>query len=208
MPDAILIGGGGHARVLLDIARRLGHRVVGYAAPTPAAADPGLPYLGDDDALARSLDAASAFAILALGKTHPGDHRLRVMASLARAGFRFPAIVAPSATVHADVVLSDGVVVLDGAVVATGTRLGRGCIVNTRASVDHDVRLGNDVHVAPGATLCGAVQVGDDCLIGAGATLIPEVRLVGGITVGAGAVVVRDLLEPGTYVGAPARKIR
>lgn len=207
MPDAVLIGGGGHARVLLDVARRLGHRVFGYAAPAPAA-DVGVPYLGDDEAVAGSPEAAGAFAILALGKTRTGDHRLALMASLERAGLRFPPLVAPGATVHGDVTLGDGSVVLDGAVVATGARLGRGCIVNTRASVDHDARLGDGVHVAPGATLCGGVTVGDDALIGAGATLAPGVRVAGGSTIGAGAVVVRDLPEPGTYVGVPARRIR
>lgn len=213
MPDVVLFGGGGHARVLLDVLGRLGRTVLGYAAPTPFGARAPLrhrgrelPWLGDDASVGEAVDRTAVDAVFALGKVDVGARRWRVFEELSAAGWRFPPVVAPSATVHADVELGDGTVVLDGAVVATGARLGRACVVNTRASVDHDAHLGDDVHVAPGATLCGDVAVGAGCLIGAGATLVPGVRVAPGALVGAGATVVADLAQPGTYLGTPARR--
>jgi len=208
MPDVVLVGGGGHAAVLLAVLTRLGHRVIGYAAPGPKPARVALAYLGSDDDLAEKYATTDVTAALGLGKTRVDDRRMQVLTSLARAGLRFPPIVAPSATVHAGVNLGDGTVVLDGAVVATGARLGRGCIVNTLAGVDHDAVLGDDVHVAPGATVCGDVVIGDHCLIAAGATLIQGIRVPTGTLIAAGATVVSDIREPGTYLGTPARRVR
>lgn len=206
MADVIIIGGGGHARVLLDVLRRLAFRIVGFAAPEPAGARIDVPYLGRDEELAQRVAAPGVIAVLGLGKTGVDDRRMRVMAMLAQAGYSFPAIVAPTAAVHAGVELGDGSVVLDGAIVATGSRLGRGCIVNTHATVDHDCRFGDDVHVAPGATVCGDVDVGSGCMIGAGATLVHAIRVCPGALIGAGATVVRDITERGNYVGTPARR--
>jgi acetyltransferase-like isoleucine patch superfamily enzyme len=82
------------------------------------------------------------------------------------------------------------------------------CIVNTNATVEHDCRLGTNVHIAPGATVSGEVWIGDHTFVGAGAVIVHGVRIAEGCLIGAGAVVTDDLTEPGTYVGAPARRIR
>ena len=207
MADVVLLGGGGHARVVLDALRRLGHGVLGYAAPSATGARVAVPYLGtDDEALAR-LDAAVVIGALGIGMPGVDDLRLRILRAYQAAGVAFPPLVAPSATVHGDVTLGDGSVVFDGAVVVTGARLGRACIVNTSASVDHDCRLGDNVHVAPGATVCGGVTIGATTLVGAGATLAPGVTVCGGVLIGAGATVVHDIGDRGTYLGTPARRV-
>jgi sugar O-acyltransferase (sialic acid O-acetyltransferase NeuD family) len=206
MADVLLVGGGGHARVLADVLGRLGHRVVGFSAPDAVRARIDVPYLGHDEEAVRRVDPHVVIAVLGLGKTGVHDHRMRVMDLLTRSGLRFPVIVAATATVHGDVRLGEGSEVLDGAIVAAGSRLGRGCIVNTNATVDHDCQLGEDVHVAPGATVCGDVVIGTNCLVGAGATVVPGVRICAGTIIGAGATVVANVDEPGTYVGTPARR--
>ena len=80
--------------------------------------------------------------------------------------------------------------------------------VNTNATVEHDCRFGTNVHIGPGATVSGGVAMGDHTFVGAGAVVIHGVRIAAGCLIGAGAVVTGDLTEPGTYVGAPARRIR
>ena len=79
--------------------------------------------------------------------------------------------------------------------------------MNTSASIDHDCQIGDGVHVAPGSHLAGGVSVGAACFLGAGTIVIPGVTIAANTTTGAGAVVVRDLDEPGTYVGVPARRL-
>ena len=80
-----------------------------------------------------------------------------------------------------------------------------GCIINTASSVDHDCVLSDFVHVAVGAHLCGTVTIGNATWIGAGATVSNNVNICGECTIGAGAVVVKDIIEPGTYIGVPAK---
>ena len=207
MAEVVLVGGGGHARVLLRALLDAGRSVRGYSAPNASGAELPIAWLGDDEALLTDAGAAGGEAVLALGKHDGGAFRLVLQQRYESAGYVFKPLVAAGAVVHVDVSLGHGTVVLSGAAVITGSRLGRACIVNTHASVDHDCVLGDDVHVAPGAVLCGAVRVGHHVFVGAGATVVPGVHIATGVVIGAGATVVRDIDSAGVYVGSPARRV-
>ena len=94
------------------------------------------------------------------------------------------------------------------AAIAEEAVLGRHCIVNTNASVDHETTLGDGVHLMPGATLAGCIMVGDFVTIGANATVLPRMSIGAGAMVGAGAVVTRDVPENVVVAGVPARPPR
>ncbi|SDK80115.1 UDP-perosamine 4-acetyltransferase [Modicisalibacter muralis] len=207
MSEFCIVGGGGHARVLLYGLQQLGHQVRGYTAPRDEGVSMAIPFLGTDDDF---LDRCALFpemAVLGLGKVTIGHQRLALLERYQACGIDFPVLYAQGAIVHGRVDSGAGSVVLDGAVVVTGSRLGRACIINTHATVDHDCVLGDDVHVASGATLSGGVIVGDRCMIGTGANLIHAVRICADSVIGAGATVIHDIIMPGTYVGTPARRI-
>ncbi|EWH00308.1 NeuD/PglB/VioB family sugar acetyltransferase [Halomonas sp. BC04] len=207
MSDFFVLGGGGHARVLIHGLQALGHTVRGYTALEDAGPVRGVPFLGSDASLVELKPQLPCQAALGIGKVIAESPRSWLVDRLLDLGFQLPALVMRQAQVHDDVTLGDGTVVLDGAIVVTGSRLGRVCIVNTNATIDHDCMLGDDVHVAPGATLSGGVEVGDRCMIGTGASLIHGVRVCANCLIGAGATVVHDIDTPGTYIGTPARRI-
>lgn len=204
----VLIGAGGHARVLLALARAAGHPVLGVCDPTLAADGiscwEDLEVLGDDGALDR-LPPNRVALVLGIGQTVTGDLRERFYATWCARGYDFPALVHPSAWIAPDVVLSDGVQVMAGAVIQPGCAIGENSIVNTSACVDHDCHIGRDVHVAPGATLCGTVTVEDGAFIGAGATVIQGLRIGARAVVGAGVTLVGDLRPTMTILGAANR---
>lgn len=212
----IVLGGGGHARVVIHCLQALGRRVDGYTAPRDLGVQRGIAYLGNDqellqkgpDVISSAIGSEMSTVIaLGVGKVAVESPRLALMESFRTVAFRFPSIVATFAVVHDDVELGAGSMVFDGAVVVTGTRVGRACIINSNATVDHDCELGDDVHIAPGATLSGQVWVGDHCLIGTGARVIQGVSIASGCLIAAGATVVGDLDKPGTYMGTPARRV-
>lgn len=89
-----------------------------------------------------------------------------------------------------------------------GAVIGKGCIINTCASVDHDCRVEDFVHVSVGAHVAGTVRIGERTWVGAGATVSNNVRICDDCMIGAGAVVVKDIMERGTYVGVPAERIK
>lgn len=193
--------------MVIQCLQALGHRVRGYTSPCDLGVQRGIPYLGDDHLLLQGGTKASVLLAMGIGKVGIDSPRFPLLQTYLSSGYSMPSIVGQHAVVHDDVHLGAGTVVLDGAVVVTGTQMGRACIVNTHATVDHDCDLGDDVHVAPGATLSGGVTVGSRCLIGTGARVIQGVTIVADCLVAAGATVVRNLEIPGTYMGTPARRV-
>ena len=100
-----------------------------------------------------------------------------------------------------------GSMILTGAVVNPGARIGRGVIVNTGAVVEHDCIVGDFCHLAPRSVMLGDCTLGDEVWLGANATVVQGVSICSNATIGAGAVVTRNITEPGTYAGVPARRI-
>lgn len=199
----LIIGGGGHARVVADILLAMESlEPAGYVTPDLCAGDTGplgLTVLGDDTAIAEIPHDAVIVAV--------GDNavRERLFTRLIRAGETVVNAVHPSAVVAPDAELGAGCVVCAGAVVGTGTIVGDNAILNTGCVVDHDCTVGPHAHVAPGATLAGGVMVGQGALIGVGASVIPGVLVGENATLGAGAVAVEDVPPGAVAVGVPAR---
>jgi len=116
-------------------------------------------------------------------------------------------LVHPSAVIGTEVVIGNGTVVMAGVVINCSSKIGKGCIINTSSSLDHDNVIEDFVHISPGANLAGTVRVGKGSWIGIGSVVSNNVHICNSCILGAGAVVVKDITEPGTYVGVPARKI-
>jgi sugar O-acyltransferase (sialic acid O-acetyltransferase NeuD family) len=207
--SVVVIGGGGHAKVLIGVLRKLPWTIAGYVDPRDAGPVLGVPHAGGDEVLPALLarDPGCAAAI-GVGKVDASPRRASIQAAAEALGYQFPTFVSPDAVVNVEVELGAGTSVFDGAVINSGVVAGPTCIVSTNATVEHDCRLGTNVHIGPGATVSGGVTIGDHTFLGAGAVVIHGRRIAPGCLVGAGAVVIDDLIEPGTYVGNPARRIR
>jgi sugar O-acyltransferase (sialic acid O-acetyltransferase NeuD family) len=204
----VIVGCGGHAIVLIEALRRSGADIVAAIDHDSAKHGQdicGVRVAGGDEALLGH-HAGSIYLVNAVGSVGVPRARKAVFERLKQAGYEFATVVHPGAIVASDALLGEGVQIMAGAVVQPRCAIGANTIVNTRAAIDHDGRIGAHVHVAPGATVCGDVAIGDECHIGAGATLIQGIRLTAGCTVGAGAVVLRDIDEPGTFCGVPAKR--
>lgn len=208
MSEIVVIGGGGHGRVLISVLKKCGYHVLGYTDARDRGTALGVPHLGGDGALVDvARDHPGCEAVIGVGKTDASEVRIRLQERISSLGFAFPALVSPAAVVNQGVDLGPGTVVFDGVVVNSGTVAGACCIFNTSCTVEHDCRLGDNVHVAPGAILSGGVTIGANTMVGVGAVIIEGVTVVADCLIGAGAVVLGDLATPGTYVGTPARRI-
>jgi UDP-perosamine 4-acetyltransferase len=207
--QVVIVGAGGHGKVVLDILRAAGRvEPVGFLDADPALAGTtvgGLPVLGAANLLPRLRQQKVRGAVVAIG-----DNRTRRQyAALVREqGLELINAVHPVAVVSPTARVGTNVVIAAGAVVCTEARVDDSAIINTAAIVDHEVHVGEAVHVAPGAGLAGRVRVGSLAFVGMGAQVI-QCRSVGeGATVGAGAVVIEDVSPYATAVGVPARVIK
>jgi len=206
---AIVLGAGGHAKVLVDALRGLGTDIRGIVDADPAKHGQTLldvPIIGDDRTVLAS-PTDSVLLVNGLGTVRASLQRRQIYESFKSKGYQFATVVHGSAIVAPDVTLGEGAQVMAGAVIQTGCRLGENTIVNTRAAIDHDCAIGSHAHISPGATLCGNVAVGEGTHIGAGATVIQGIRIGRNCTVAAGALVIRDIGDDVIVAGAPAREM-
>jgi UDP-perosamine 4-acetyltransferase len=203
----LVVGGGGHALVSIEVLRAAGYDVAGCVTrdgTSSAALDVlGVEVLGTDADLS-TLARRFPCAFVAIGDNHD---RQRCTEAVLVAGGTLARAVSTSATVSATASLGAGVLVMPGAVVNAFASLERGAIVNTKASVDHGCRVGAFAHVAPGVSLAGDVTVGEGALVGIGASVVPGRTIGAWATVGAGSVVIQDVPSGEVVAGVPARRL-
>lgn len=200
----IILGGGGHARVVGSTLRQLNHTILGFTDPDEGASLEGdIDYLGADAALT---NYAPTDVVLALGiaSTQDTTRRAHIFEKQRRDDFDFPSVIHPSAFVTPEATVGDGTQVMAGAIIQSGTTIAQNVIVNTNASIDHGSEIGAHVHVAPGATVSGDVSVDARVHIGTGASLIQGIHVGAHSVVGAGAVVIEDVPPESVVVGVPA----
>lgn len=203
MSGLLVLGSGGHAKVVADILCCQGLTVAGFLDDDPAVWGGerlGLPVLGP---IAAYADYAPDGLVAGIGSNTARRQVVERLGDAAQPLWRNA--VHPRATVAASVRLGLGLVIAAGAVVNPDSVVGDHAIVNTGATVDHDSVVGRYAHLAPGTHLAGGVRVGEGAFVGAGATVTPYRELGEWATIGAGAAVVSDI--PGWVVakGVPAR---
>ncbi len=192
----VVYGGGGHAKALIDLIRKLGmFNIVGILDDGLAAENQvmGVPVLGGAELLETLKERGLERAVNAVGGIGDMQSRVRVFERLRQAGFACPALVHPTAFVEESAQLAEGVQVFPHAYIGSDVEIGFGVIVNTAAVVSHDCRLADYANVAPGALLAGGVEIGARALIGMGTTLNLNVTIGAGARVGNSAVVKADV---------------
>jgi sugar O-acyltransferase (sialic acid O-acetyltransferase NeuD family) len=199
----LILGAGGHGRVVADAALGSGNWMRVIASDRDPARCRGELIAGVSALPLEQALALAEFIHVAIGS---GESREREAAAMA--GIALVSVTHPKASVSPDAVVGEGCFIAAQAVAAPGARLGRCVIVNHGAVIDHDVSVGDFSHIAPLVALGGGARIGSRVLIGSGASVLPGLRVGDDIVVGAGALVCRDLSEPGVYAGVPARRMK
>lgn len=205
--EFVILGAGGHARVVLAALKATGITVSGCVAPEcPGTLWPSsVQWLGDDTAL-QELDPTKVQLVNGVGSTTASKKRTAPFNRARAVGFEFATIKHPSAFIDETVELGQGAQIMAGAVLQAGATIGQNTIVNTGAIVDHDCQIGDHVHIAPGSCLSGSVTIKNGVHVGAGATVIQNIIVGADTTIGAGAVIIRDIKANRVVYGIPARE--
>jgi sugar O-acyltransferase (sialic acid O-acetyltransferase NeuD family) len=198
--ELIVMGAGGHGRVVADIATDLGYRKISFVDAQWPKLTKNLvwPVVGSEFTMANS----SCDVFIALGNC---ADRLAMVRSLIVNAQRLATLKHPSAQVSAHATIGCGTVVMPLAAVNAGAKLGNGVIANTSCSIDHDCNVSDGVHISPGAVLAGGVSVGEQSWIGAGSVIKENVRIGRDCIVAAGSVVISDVEDGSRVAGVPAR---
>ena len=191
----ILLGAGGHAKVLLDILLEQNAKIIGIAEKDGADRPSdlcGVPVIGSDSDMGE-YPPDEIELVNGIGSVGSTALRQRIYEKFKQQGYRFRQVVHSQAIISRRAELGEGVQVMAGAVVNIGTRIRENSIINTNASVDHDCDIGAHVHIAPGVTLSGGVTVGDGSHIGTGASVVQGIIVGHHSFVEAGGIVMGNI---------------
>jgi len=205
----IIIGGGGHARVLISSLKALRREIIGLLHPDTSLIGQniaGIRILGNDDKV-KDYAPDEVELINGLGSVSLPEKRKDIYMKFKKNGYSFASVVHPSAIVVDDVQTGEGVQIMAGAILQTGCLIDDNAIINTGAIVDHDCKIGAHVHIAPGAVISGGVEIGEMVHIGTGANVIQGINIQSGSVIGAGAVVIRNVSAATKVAGNPAKEV-
>ena len=201
MNRLIVVGAGGHGKVIADNAMRNGYTDISFIDDCATGQCMGFPIIGVCEELPKLNDGKTDFVI------GIGNNAIRKKIAQVY-DVNWVSLIHPSAQIAVNVSVGRGTVVMAGAVVNACAMIGEHCIINTSAVIEHDNVIEDYVHISPKAALGGTVRVGTGTHVGIGATVINNIEICADCVIGAGAAVIRKIVESGTYVGVPARKIK
>lgn len=210
MKSIVVIGGGGHAKVLISILKKnSNYKIIGYTDLKDNGEILGVKYIGDDSyVLDNILELKIDCAVLAIGQIKDSSLRKKIAQKYQTKNIDFPVIISSQAIINENVIIGDGSVVMDGVIINPDTIIGEFSILNTGAIIEHDCSVGNFTHIAPGVIVSGGVSIGNDSLIGTGAKIINNVKLIDNIIVAAGSSIHKSVSMEGIYIGVPAKLLR
>jgi sugar O-acyltransferase (sialic acid O-acetyltransferase NeuD family) len=201
----IIIGAGGHGKVIADIIEKSGDIVYGFLDDNKEVNTTiisNYKVIGKiEDCLELQKKFPDIFFIIAIGNNYIRNEIYEKYNSL-----KYYTAIHPNSILGLDVEVQEGTVIMANACINANTKIGKNCIINTGTIVEHDNIIEDNVHVSPNSTLCGTVTVGKFTHIGAGTTVKNNIKISKECIIGAGAVVVKNIEEKGIYIGIPAKK--
>ena len=197
----IILGAGGHARVLIELLIAAGQKILGVIDINKNKGDVffGVQVLGNDEAI-NVFSSDEVDLVNGIGSLPGQDDRFAAAKEFRKKGYRFASVIHPASIVASEVVIEEGVQIMAACVLQPGVEIGMDSIINTGVIIDHDCKIGKNCHLAPAVTLSGGVKVNDGVHIGTGSSVIQN-KIIGANTViAAASVVYHDIPKNVTYI--------
>ena len=204
--NVIIIGAGGHGKVISDIIIKSGDKLIGFLDDN---VEIGTKIIEQYEIIGKvneceniqEEDKSLSF-VIAIGNNYTRKDIYE------KYKLNYYTAIHPSAIIGMQVDIGEGTVIMANSCINPNTRIGKNCIINTGAIIEHDNIIGDYVHISPNATLCGTVKVGNFTHIGAGVTIKNNITICDNCIIGAGAVVIQDISQKGIFVGVPIREVK
>ena len=206
----VLIGGGGHCKVVISILKKLDNFEIAGIVDNYKSESliSGIKIIGTDDDLKYIYKSGIYNALITVGSIKDNTKRYTLFNMAREIGYNFPVIISPEAVIDESVKIGEGTVIMPGSIINIDSSIGKNCIINTGAIIEHDCKIGNHCHIAPVAHISGSVKISELNFTGIGATIIQGITIGKNVTIGAGSVVIKDIPDNVITVGNPAKIIK
>lgn len=205
----LILGAGGHTKVLLDMLRHhVNIRVIGIFdidASKMGEKIFNVPVVGFEDDIIKKFDPANVKLVNGIGSSKSVAAREKIFLKFKSEGYQFLTVIHPGAYIASTAIIGEGSQIFAGSIIQPDTKIGNNVIINTAASIDHDCVIGDHVHIAPGVVCCGNVYIEKRTHIGCGAVIRQNVHIGESSLIAAGAVVINDISHGKKAAGIPAR---
>lgn len=211
MKQIILIGGGGHCKVVINAIRLDNqYEITGIIDLKEKTGNTiaGVPVIGDDTDLIKYISKGIKLCFITVGSTGNPSLRIKLFNNAKKTGLIFPNIIHPRAIISDSVDMGEGNFIGPGVIINPDAKVGDGCIINTGAIIEHDCKINDFVHIAPGVTLSGGVEIGKNSHIGTGTSVIQYLTIGENTIIGAGSTVVKNIGDNMVAYGNPSKVIR
>jgi sugar O-acyltransferase (sialic acid O-acetyltransferase NeuD family) len=208
MEPVILIGGGGHCISCIDVIRSANKlEIIGILDTIDKVGlnIMGVPVIGTDDDIPILSGKYKNF-LITIGQIKTVEKRIRIYNTVKESGGNLPFIISPKAYVSPSASIDEGTIVMHNSMINAMAVVGKNCIINSGALIEHEVSVGDFCHISTQAVVNGQVIIGKNSFIGSNSVITNNVSLPDGIIVSAGACVLKTQEESGIYIGNPARK--
>ena len=193
-----VIGAGGHARAVIGLLQDLDIEIVNFHDEKILKGESICGVSGTTQSVPNN-----GCVVLGIGDNQLRKKRFQLMNEQIGNAF-----IHPTSYTSNSCKIGKGSILFPKTIINTLAVIGENCIINSGAIVEHEAVIGSHTHISVGAIVCGRTRIGESCFIGAGAVVKDQINIGNNVTLGAGAVAVKDIVEPGVYIGIPAKKIR
>ena len=206
MKKIIIIGSGGHSRVIVDTLEQLGlaiHGIVDLNYKDEKEKIFGYEIIGDISVL-ESLNPNDYNVVLAIGEN---NKREEYFLRIENYGFSIASIIHPTAVLSKKVNIGNGVFINAGAIINAGVEIGDNTIINTGSIIEHEVKIKENCHICPGVKIAGRVIIGKNTFVGIGTSIIDYITIDESATIGAGSVIIKNVEKYSKVAGVPGREL-
>ncbi|MFC4322492.1 acetyltransferase [Litchfieldia salsa] len=202
-PPIIIIGNGGHARVVTDCLLLNNKKILGFTAPKKEENRFGLPYLGED----MIIEGYSKEDVLLVNGVGKLKDRTKIYNYFTEIGYRFASVIHPNSIISPYANIGEGSQIMAGSVIQAFAKISDNTIINTSCSIDHDCSVGIHSHISPGTSLAGGVTIGEVTHVGAKTVVIENIKVGSYVIVGAGSLILKDVCDNSKVYGVPAKEV-
>ena len=198
---ALIIGAGGHSKVLAECLNLLSIEIIGfiYKEISKVQKIPGGPFLEEDKVLDK-YDPNEVNLVNGIGFMPNNNKRHEISSDMRNRGFKFLTIIHPSVAIPESVKIDEGVQIMSGSVIQPGVQIGKDTIINTGVILDHDCNIGMNCHLATGVKCSGNVTIQKHTFIGTGTSIINDINVGENSVIAAGSTIFRDIPDNTTII--------